>query len=615
MNPMLLTAATDIPSGIDWLFETKYDGFRCILEWTDQTPLLKSRNGNSLNKTFPEILQFCDSIYEKIHSFLPLTLDGELVFLINPFQSDFSAVQLRGRMRNSDAIQKHVQHFPCHYIVFDLLNLNGETLTDQPLNTRKQKIQTLFQKLSLPQSINHEDPKRLQSINVFHNSGPLWEKIMANNGEGLVAKKISSRWTSGKRSAQWLKIKNWRYISVFLTQYDSENGYFNGAVFKEQQIVNVVSFRHGLTKEEAVTLRMLFQTKGRNVEGNFWTLEPSICVTIACIAFDGKHLREPLFHTFDFEKLPANCDWQQLQRQLYPLPVNFQISHPDKPIWPSLSIQKKDYLSYLQRIAYDLLPFLRERLLTVIRYPHGSAGEHFYQKHCPDYAPDYITTEQFEDIRYIVCNDVETLLWLGNQLALEFHVPFQTRASAFPSEIVFDLDPPSVDDFSLAIEAAVRMKALFDQFELRSYVKTSGGKGLQIYLPLPDDTFSYKETRLFTEFICQFLCEQEPRWFTTERLKKNRHNRLYLDYVQHDIGKTIIAPYSPRGHEKGLIAMPLNWDEVTGSLDPGFFTMPVVLDRLKDVGNPFHDFNQIKKTQNFAAVIAHLKQLTEKKGH
>ncbi|KIL45476.1 hypothetical protein KP78_30200 [Jeotgalibacillus soli] len=203
--------------------------------------------------------------------------------------------------------------------------------------------------------------------------------------------------------------------------------------------------------------------------------------------------------------------------------------------------------------------------------------EHFFQKHCPDYAPAFIYTEQIDDINYIVCNDLESLLWLGNQLALEFHIPFQTRKNNFPTEIVFDLDPPSVKEFTLAVEAALRMKAIFDQFHLQSFVKTSGGKGLQVYIPLPDDTFSYEDIRIFIEFVCHFICEQEPHWFTTERLKKNRNNKLYLDYVQHGEGKTIIAPYSPRGNEQGLIATPLKWDEVGDSIIPDLFTMQTVL--------------------------------------
>ena len=264
---------------------------------------------------------------------------------------------------------------------------------------------------------------------------------------------------------------------------------------------------------------------------------------------------------------------------------------------------------YLQQVSSYILPFLRERLLTVIRFPDGVAGESFYQKNWPDNTPDFIVTKQVEDVRYVVCNNVESLLWLGNQLALEFHIPFQTIRTEKPTEIVFDLDPPSVEEFSLAIEAAQRMKAIFDQFELTSFVKTSGGKGLQIYIPLPMDTYSYEDTRVFTKFVCDFLCEQEPQWFTTERLKKNRDFKLYLDYVQHHEGKTIVAPYSTRGNEYGLVATPLYWEEVVATLNPRFFTIPTVIDRLKQKGNPFRDFRTDTNNVQFSAVLHQLKDL------
>lgn len=156
------------------------------------------------------------------------------------------------------------------------------------------------------------------------------------------------------------------------------------------------------------------------------------------------------------------------------------------------------------------------------------------------------------------------------------------------------------------------MKAIFDQFELISFVKTSGGKGMQIYIPLPKDVFTYVETGVFTKFVCDFLIEQDPQWFTTERLKKNRNNKLYLDYVQHREGKTIIAPYSPRGNEIGCIATPLFWNEVNENLNPGMFNISAVLDRIKTAGNPFHKFQQNNNEQKFASVLYQLKGLLEK---
>ncbi|MGB2870807.1 DNA ligase D [Psychrobacillus psychrotolerans] len=611
MLPMLLTASTEVPIGNEWLYETKYDGFRCILEW-DKEPLLKSRNGKLLNNMFPEIISFCHEIYGKIKPFLPLTMDGELVHLVNNFQSDFSKVQLRGRMKNIDTIKNNAELFTCHYVVFDLLIYKGKDLTKLPLTKRKQQMSRLFNKVKLPVSINYQDTNRLQAINVYEDSPLLWDRIVKNNGEGLIAKQTKSTWNSAERTNKWLKIKNWRYISIILTKYDKSNGFFHGVVYQNGLLVEVVTFRHGLSEVELATLITLFQTKGTQLSNNIWELEPSICVEIACIDFDGKKLREPRFHLFKLNTDIQDCSWEQMQKQLYPLPPTTKITHPDKPIWPTSGIQKDDYLMYLQRIAPYMLPFLKDRLLTVIRFPHGVPGESFYQKNSPDYVPDFVATKKMDDINYIMCNDLETLLWLGNQLALEFHIPFQTVHTNNPTEIVFDLDPPSVKEFSLAVEAAQQMKVIFDQFRLHSFVKTSGGKGIQLYIPLEEDSFTYEETGIFTKFICDFLVEQQPKWFTTERLKKNRDNKLYLDYVQHKEGKTIVAPFSPRGNELGLIATPLRWEEVKDSLKPDTFTIPSVLDRITKQGDPFKYFRVNSEKDNFAMVLKQLKDLIKK---
>lgn len=279
------------------------------------------------------------------------------------------------------------------------------------------------------------------------------------------------------------------------------------------------------------------------------------------------------------------------------------ITSPSKPLWPEKGIQKLHYLHYLNQIAPHLLPFLEKRLLTVIRYPHGAGGESFYQKNCPDYAPDFVQTHDSEGINYIVCSDLPTLIWLGNQLAFEFHIPFHTIHSTGPSEVVFDLDPPSRQYFHLAVEAALMIKEVLDKLKLISYVKTSGNKGLQLYIPLPENTYSYEDTRRFTQFIAQFLTSKEPNWFTTERMKAKRGNKLYVDYIQHAEGKTIISPYSVRGNKEGLIATPLYWKEVTLDLRPEHFPLDKAIERVEKFGCPFASFFEDKKKQTFDPVL------------
>ncbi len=613
MKPMLLTASEELPSTKDWLYEVKYDGFRCIIHWDKTGIQIMSRNEKELTNFYPEIVTFSEKAKDKIYPFLPLTLDGEICYLINNYKSNFSVVQTRGRMRNEDVILNSANKFPCNLIVFDLIRYKGLDISDYVLNERKALLKSLFEAIGFSTTIDYVKKGQIQLIDLFQKDLIAIDTVKIHGGEGVVAKHQSSTWDSSVRTTQWLKVKNWFYVTVILTKYDQENGYFHGSIYREDQLIEITVFKHGFSEQEFQTLVTFFKRNGRQVTSETWEMDPSICVDIACIDFDGKKLREPRFSKFRFDLQPEFVNWKTMIRQLNPIPEKVQVTHPDKPIWPKLNIDKDDYLYYLQHVSPYYLPFLKNRYLTAIRYPHGIPGESFYQKNAPDYKPSFIATKMEEDINYILCNNIETLLWLGNQVVIEFHIPFQTVDTHYPTEIVFDLDPPSVNEFSLAIEAAVMMKSIFDQFGLVSFVKTSGGKGLQVYIPLPKNAFTYEDTRIFTEFVCTFLCEQEPNWFTMERLKKNRGQKLYLDFIQHAYGKTIIAPYSPRGNEQGLIATPLNWEEINENLTPALFSLPQVIERLRINGDPFREFREVGEKQNFSKVLQNLKQLVEER--
>lgn len=284
-----------------------------------------------------------------------------------------------------------------------------------------------------------------------------------------------------------------------------------------------------------------------------------------------------------------------------------KITSSDKTIWEAPYINKEKYIAYLIQVAPFILPFLENRTLTIVRYPHGIPGESFYQKNCPNYAPSFIKTKEVDDIQYIVCNDLSTLIWLGNQLAIEFHIPFQTIETNRPVEIVFDLDPPNKACFPLALKAAKEIKTIFDSFDIISYPKLSGNKGLQIHIPIKGGSLSYDETRLFTSFVAGYLVEKFPHDFTIERLKKNRGGKLYIDYIQHAEGKTIICPYSTRGNEKATVAAPLFWEELNEKLRVEKYNIPFVLDRLLNEDCPMNDFFE-QANHSLVNIISSLKE-------
>ncbi|WP_262421975.1 DNA ligase D [Bacillus aquiflavi] len=376
---------------------------------------------------------------------------------------------------------------------------------------------------------------------------------------------------------------------------------------KGDEIVQIGTFHRGLKDSEKKSLIQAIMRNREKIEDNTVFVNPGICIELTFQAIENDQLVNTYFHSFQFELTWEQCTWEKLILTNHPVQSEIKMTHPEKIIWEKLDMNKEKYLAYLIQISPFFLPFLKQRALTIIRYPHGIPGESFYQKNCPDYAPSFIKTEEIEGNHYIICNELSTLLWLGNQLAIEFHVPYQTIDTERPIEIVFDLDPPNRSSFPLAIKAAKEMKKIFDSFDIVSYPKLSGSKGIQIHIPLCKNCLTYEETRIFTSFIANYLVEKFPNEFTVERMKKNRGGKLYIDYVQHAKGKTIICPYSTRGKEEATVAAPLYWEEVNEKLKIETYNIPFVLDRLANMECPMSDFFK-QKNKSLLTIISSLKK-------
>jgi bifunctional non-homologous end joining protein LigD len=606
MKPMLPTLFDETPEKGVWRYEVKYDGFRGLLSINSRDDIsLFSRNGNDLLPQFPEIKEYVIKMTEEDTWTLPVLLDGEIVLLENEFKSNFGSLQIRGRMKTQGNISKTATKNPCTFLAFDILLSAGRKMTTLSYSERKTELETLFKKAELPTKPIYGSSARIQMIPSFKDSHIVWSHVRAFDGEGLIAKSKDSPWEEGKRTTTWRKMKNWKTANCFILSHDSRNGYYEVGVYDGHQIIQIGAFYFGISPEEKQALNSIIKENAYKTENGKSIVDPGLCVQLHYLEWYEDQLREPHFHEFLFNVKPEECTWSQFMQDEASLPPSIEITHPEKPLWKSPAIDKLEYIRYLRKISPRLLFFLHDRPLTVIRLPHGMFGESFYQKNCPDYAPTFVKTIKKENIDYILCNDLETVLWLGNQLAIEFHIPFQKHESPYVNEIVFDLDPPSRDDFHLAIKAAKEMKKVFDQLNLISFIKTSGNKGLQIYIPLKDG-YSWDDTHLFTEFMANYLINLHPDDFTIERLKKNRNNRLYVDYIQHAEGKTIISPYSLRANEDALVSAPLFWEEVTDELRPEAFTMKTVTDRLRKLGCPFAGFEEAKEKQNFKEILSFL---------
>ena len=284
------------------------------------------------------------------------------------------------------------------------------------------------------------------------------------------------------------------------------------------------------------------------------------------------------------------------------------ITNPKKILWPELEIRKIDYISGLIRLAPYILPYSSNRLLTTIRYPDGVEGKFFYQKSTPRYAPSWVETHTWKDTPYMLCNSLPTLVWLGNQAALELHTSFNRHMDEeHPTHLVIDLDPSRGQAFEDVVEASLLIHETLLQLGVESWVKTSGATGLQIYLPI-GEKYNYTTARKINEFFGKYFSQKYPRLFTVERIVHKRGKKLYFDYLQMWHGKTITAPYSPRATRLATVSTPVEWKELRKGITPEDFTLLNIMNRLKKKGDLFKEMIEESHIQNLDHILEHVKK-------
>lgn len=577
---MLPTLVEEVPISDKWYYQVKYDGFRCGLEWTDHSITLWSRNGNDLTSSFPEIVSWCENNKKKYQEDLPMFLDGELVQFITPFHTNFELIQLRARLQSYSKINHYQHNNPACFVCFDILSVNGTMLEKKPWLERDKRLSKLF----------GEETEIVQKSPTFKNVKTVEAIVHLHQAEGIVAKLANSSYQKGKRTQSWQKIKNFRIIQGVITKWNMENDYFTVAHYLGDDLQVLGKCRNGFTSDQKQTLIDFIKQHGQKFNATTWKVKPSICIDIHCLSATDQEIREPSFHQFRFDLEPADCTDKAVKLGLSQLPQEVTLSKLSKRLFPHAT--KLDYLSYLRFTAPLLLNKLKDRLLTLIRYPDGVDQHSFYQKHIPDYAPDFIESRITDNgDKHMLCQDLRSLIWFGNHGGIEFHVPFNRVGKKDPDEMVFDLDPPTLEYFQLAVKAALLIKEMMEHQGFIPFVKTSGKTGLQVHIPIQGLT--YQETRTILEAVAKVLINEYPDLFTIERLIKNRGNRLYVDYVQHGPGKTIIAPYSARATKEATVATPLYWEEVNDQLNPLDFTIQTVPKRLKEKGCPFNKYYQL----------------------
>jgi bifunctional non-homologous end joining protein LigD len=267
-----------------------------------------------------------------------------------------------------------------------------------------------------------------------------------------------------------------------------------------------------------------------------------------------------------------------------------QLSNLDKVFWPREGYTKGDLLRYYDSIAGILLPYLHERPVHMLRYPDGIEGKSFYQKDAPDHTPDWVITESIESdgesIRYIICNDRDTLIWMVNLASIDLHPWLSRRGSRdMPDWVVFDLDAKEAP-FGDVVKVARTVGKVLRGIGLRPYLKTSGATGLHVFVPVKPG-YTYDHTRQFCEAVATHVASEHKDIATVERVVSRRRSRVYVDFGQNRKGQTVVPAYVVRPRPGAPVSTPLDWDELETDLDPVRFNITTMPARLAKLGDLF----------------------------
>ena len=664
LAPMMATP-TDAPfSDPDWLFEPKLDGMRAIALIQQGGVKLLSRSGLDATNQYPSLAEeLARQPAEEV------ALDGEIVAVDEEGRPSFELLQQRLNLTNEADIRRAEAEIPVLYYVFDLLHLDGYDLSAAALQHRR----FLLERVLLPSS-------RVHLLEGFDEAGEIAYQAALEHGlEGIVAKRRDSRYDSGKRSHQWLKIKSVLSDDFVIGGYSRGLGgraktfgaLLIGQYDEAGRLIYAGHVGSGLDDRTLGDLRRrlsALRTKDcpfsevPPLKAETTWVRPELAVEVQFAQWTQEgNLRAPVFRRLREDKRPEEVRvavvssreagntpedlaspqkelegvLQQLEgsREKFLLEVEGQrisLSNLGKELWPKLrrrrALTKRDLLVYLAKVAPYLLTHVRDRPLTLTRYPNGIDGKRFFQKHWDSAKPDFVETVRLYsshnegDQEYILCNNLPTVLWLGQVAGLELHTWYSridptpdaghltTRFTGtaknidgstlnHPDFIIFDLDPyiysgreakgdePALNRkaFTKTCEVALWLKEVLDSLSLSSFVKTSGRTGLHIYVPILRQ-LDYSAVRAACESIGRFLMGQHPREITMDWTVEKRAGKVFFDHNQNVRGKTVASTYSPRPLPEAAVSMPLRWDELL-DVYPTDFTILTAPDRLAQVGD------------------------------
>jgi bifunctional non-homologous end joining protein LigD len=607
--PMGANLAERLPKGPDWIFEIKWDGVRGLIHLQDTTTAIYTRNNNRCERQYPELLVLPHYIDAE-----QVILDGEIVVLDERGISKFGLIQPRIHNQDAHAIAKMGQKNPVHLYLFDLLYLDGYDLRKVDLIERKHALAAIVKQHPLLRLSDH-----------FTGGEELLEAARQSGLEGLIAKRTNSCYES-RRSGEWLKLKltsEQEFVIGGYTPGERDTfgslavGYYNdnhalvyagnvGTGFNEATLRDLFA-----KLQTRVTEKKPFAPGDKIPRGTVW-VKPDLVAQVKFANWtEDRRLRAPVYLGLRNDKPGAEVTRETPVPALAAVPTDpkLKFTHPDKIYFPESGYTKGDLIRYYDAVAPLILPHLKNRPLSLKRYPNGIRGEYFFQKNTPESYPAWLQTETIEGTRFVLANDKTSLLYLTNLGCIDQN-PWMSRVGSLdrPDFILIDIDPYHCE-FHKVVEAALLVKEKLDAIGLKGYPKTTGGDGMHVYIPI-EPVYSYAQARSFAEIIARLLAAEKPKLFTTPRaVEKREKDRVYFDWMQMAESKTISAPYAVRAYAGAPVSTPLSWDEVVPTLLPSQFTIMNAPARFAERGDLFAEV--ISKPQRLEKAFAKLEKLVK----
>lgn len=619
---MLAETAEKAFSDPAWLFELKYDGFRVLAERQGGAVRLVYRRGGDAALTYPDVARALTAL-----PFGDLVLDGEVVVLDEEGRPSFQRLQRRAQQRRTTDIQRSALETPATYYAFDLLGFEGLDVRPLPLVERKRLLQMLLPRAG-PVRFLDDVPEQGEAF---------YAEVSRLRLEGLIAKRADAPYRAG-RSPHWLKLRTERaddFVVVGFTQPQGARTGFGAlhlAAFEGEALVYCGRAGSGFGEEQLVALRETLDAERRESpacggplptdRGHVW-VEPRLVAEVRYLTWTEEGLlRQPVFLRLRDDKRPDECPMPKgregpavegaLQggpgvRDAQEPTGTGGLSSPDadeaprgaekkvpltnltKVFWPDEGYTKGDLVEYYRAISPWLLPYLKDRLLVLTRFPDGIGGKSFFQKDAPSFAPGWVRLERVwsesaqREIDYFVAGDVESLLYIVNLGTIPLHV-WGSRITDLPHPdwCILDLDPKTAP-FVHVVQVARAIHELAEEIGLPAWAKTSGSTGLHVLVPL-GGLCTFDQSKQLGELLARVVAGRLPDIATTIRLPHDRGGRVYLDFLQNGHGKLLAAPFTARPVKGALCSAPLLWDEVDETLDIRAFTIRTLPGRMSVFG-------------------------------